>query len=183
MQTCCFVSAFVSLFLLFNFPSHSLRRHFMSLSCPETRAAGSAALPAAAQAPPRGGGAPPAGRAAGRGPPGQRLPQGRRPAPAPPRQGLRQQAGRQAQETQLTAGQQQRDEAEADHPSAGEVLLRHVTFTSAVANGRRGQTSRVPQVPQVPRGEERAGGVCGVVTTILCYLISYPYWPGEVTVT
>lgn len=126
----------------------------------EARAAGPAALPTAAQTPSRRGGASSSGWAAGRGPSGKRLPQGRRPAPAPPRQSTGGEARGQAEETQLSAGKQQRDEAEADHPSPGEVLLRHLSLTSPVPDRGWGKAPGISEVLEVARGEKRASS-CG----------------------
>ena len=135
-------------YLLFNIPSPLL----------ETWAAGPATLPTAAQTPAWGGGASASGRAAGRGPSGERVPQGRQPAPASPRQIVGGQVGGQAQETQLSAGKQQRDEAETDHPSPGEVLLWHLTLTGSVPDRRWGQAAGIFEVPEVARDEKRARG-------------------------
>lgn len=133
--------------------------HFITPPHLETWAAGPAAFPTAAQTPAWRGRASSSGGAAGGGPSGERLPQGRRPASAPPWQSYGGQGRRQAQETQLPAGEQQRDEAQADHSSPGEVLLRNLTLAGPVSNRRWGKAPRISEVPEVPRVEKRA--CCG----------------------
>lgn len=167
--SCLSFSTSDSFSLLFNTPPHL-----------EAWAAGPAALPTAAQTPAWRGWAPAPGRAAGRGPSGER-PQGGRPAPAPPRQSPGRQGGGQAQETQLSAGKQQRDEAEADHPAPGEVLLWHLTLTSPVPDGRRGEAPGISEVLEVAWGEKRASSGSWS-TSLHSDLFCSPKWPGEVTI-